>query len=61
MSLHVCYGDFFFDSRLAIFWEETVLLDFCLQFSDCGAVTLNASFFPTDVLERRVLCNCIDF
>ena len=51
MSLHVCLGAFFFfffflDSRLAIFWDETLLLAFCLWCFDCGAVTLSASFFP---------------
>ena len=34
------------NSRLAIFEEDTVLLAFCLQCFDCGAVTFSASFFP---------------
>ena len=61
MSLHVCLGEIFIlDSRLAIFLEETVLLAFCLQWFYCGAVTLSASFFPFNVLERKVLGNCTD-
>ena len=43
-----------------LFWEETVLLAFCLLRFDCGAVTLSAPFFPFGVLERKVLGNCID-
>ena len=43
-----------------MFWEETVILDFCLLGFDCGAVTLSASFFPSGVLEGKVLGNCID-
>ena len=61
MYLHVCLGAIFIlDSRFAIFFEETVLLAFCLQCSDCSAVTLSASFFPFGVLERKVLGICID-
>ena len=61
MSLHVCLGEIFIlDSSLAIFWEETIFLAFCLQCFDCGAITLSASFFHSGVLERKVLGNCID-
>ena len=53
MCLHVCPSDFLFvfDSRLAIFGKETVLLAFCVF--DCDAVTLSASVFPFDVLDER--------
>ena len=61
MCLHVCPGEIFIlDSRLAIFWGKTVLLAFCLQCFDCGAVASSASFFSFGVLERKVLGNCID-
>ena len=60
VSLHACLGEIFIlDSRLAIFREETVLLAFCLQCFDCGAITVSASFFPFGVLELKVLGNCI--
>ena len=55
------FGDFFIDSRFVLFLEETVILAFCLQYFDCGAVTVSASFFPFGVLERKLLGNCIDF
>ena len=62
MASHVCPGDFFFfffffffflDSRLAIFGKEIVLLAFCLECFDCGAIALNVFFFPFGVLDRR--------
>ena len=61
MSLHVCIRVIFIlDSRLDIFGKETVLLAFLLYCFDCGAVTLSVSFFHFGVLERKVLCTCID-
>ena len=60
-TLHVCLGEICtLDSRLAMFWEETVLLAFCLLCFDCGAITLSASFCPFGVLERKVLGHYID-
>ena len=54
MSLHVCPDEsFILDSRLANFWEETVLLAFCLYCFDCGADALSASFFLFGVLDGR--------
>ena len=55
LSLHVCLGaNFILDSPLAISGEENVVLAFCLYCFVCGAVTLNASFFPFGVLKRKV-------
>ena len=56
VCLHVRLGEIFIlDSCFAIFWEEKIVpLAFYLKCSDCGAVTLNASFFPFGVLEQRV-------
>ena len=61
--MHVCIDEvFILDSRLAIFvGEESVLFCFLLvNLFYCGAVTLSTSFFSFDVLERKVLGNCID-
>ena len=52
----VCLGEFFIlDSRLAMFWDETVFFGFLLV-----VFRLSASFFSFGVLERKVLGNCID-
>ena len=61
MPLHICLGDILFIADWTFFFEESVLLVFCLQCFDCDVVTLSASFFPLGILERKALGNCIDF
>ena len=52
--LHVCPGEIFIlDSCLANVGKETVLLAFCLQCFDCGAIAFSVPFFPFGILDGR--------
>ena len=54
MFLHVYSGKIcIINGRLANFGKETVLLAFCLQCFDCGAVAFSAAFIPFGVLNGR--------